>query len=141
MSFISKYWWYFKYKYFKHGLRIVQWFHGAKKTKTGDFVSTSGKYVDANANIEFDGACPVQGFGKVNGHSCYYRSRGSGWSFEIYSTNDPDGEHAPIWYYNENCYYWPDGGWVTAEVSCQCIERALKEFRSSRFGKMLMAVE
>lgn len=93
-----------------------------------------GTYEAEGVSISFDGACPVQGFGTVDGHTCYYRSRGTGWQFEIYDTADPVIGHAlpdkPIWYYDEDCYEWPDGGWIEADVSKICIEKAVALWRA-----------
>lgn len=111
--------------------RFIRWFQGAKKVKKSS--DTKGIYRSNDAYVNFGGACPVEGIGEIDGHGIYYRSRGEGWSLEIYEdTIDIAEENVSgdvIWEYGESRYYWPDGGWVSAEVSFANIDKALKLFQ------------
>ena len=102
---------------------------GARRVKTGPYHETIGVVCENGIDIEFEGACPVRGEGEVDGHPCYYRSRGTGWSFEVY---DRDGTTV-IWDYCSGVvYHFPDGGWVHADVSRENIREAVKRFRKER---------
>lgn len=91
--------------------------------RIGDIDETEGAIHDDGINIEFGGACPVQGEGTVDGFGVYYRSRGHGWSLEIYvGGEDP-------WEYGENLYAWPDGGWIDKSESILNIMKAITKFR------------
>lgn len=107
--------------------------HGARPVKIGKadaFKEAQGKVSEAGIHVEFGGACPVQGDGTVDGRACYYRSRGSGWQFSVAPEGSPDALGTDCWEYAENPYHWPDGGWVHADVSTDCIRRAVAKWRS-----------
>lgn len=109
--------------------KLARWLDGARRIEVADYAGTGGEYVSGEpfATIEFGGACPVQGKGYVAEYPCYYRSRGEGWQFHVAATKDGDpGDDAFV--YGETPYYWPEGGWVPAEISYQCIERAIKKW-------------
>ena len=101
-------------------------FRGADIVETAPLDGTRGHYLAPGVNILFGGACPVQGYGTVDGHPAYYRSRGAGWSLEI---ELPGGVEWCFW---ERPYIEPTGGWVAAIVSLRCIERAVEAFRADR---------
>jgi hypothetical protein len=107
---------------------------GARRVALADLGETSGTYESPGVFVEFGGACPVQGDGEIDGHKCYYRSRGNGWQFEIYD-GDFFGDTEPrvdVWDYWERPYIFPDGGWVHPDVSCSCIARAVDKWRQTR---------
>lgn len=90
---------------------------------------TSGSYVDPFGYVvEFSGMCPVQGEGQIDNREIYYRSRGEGWSFSVAK---PRGDvfADDAWYYSEHDYFFPDGGYVSPDVSRACIEKALRKWR------------
>ena len=95
----------------------------------------AGTYNARGVNISFGGGCPVQGYGTVDGLSAYYRSRGEGWQFHLYPAGtvvdelDYKAFSAPLFYYDDYPYEWPDGGWVEAKVSKKCIAKAVALFR------------
>lgn len=94
---------------------------------------THGVAAGEGYEVAFGGACPVQGDGVIDGYPCYYRSRGSGWSLDVYPVGTDtysDLDAKPIWEHAETCYLWPDGGWVSAARSVACIERAVALFRA-----------
>lgn len=114
-----------------------RWLQGARKIRTGEpFEATDGSFAAHDCEIQFSGACPVQGEGWVTDSSgmrreCYYRSRGEGWQFHVAPIGGDifdDGE----WVYSESRYFFPDGGYVTASVSCDCISRALDKWRAAQ---------
>lgn len=114
---------------------VRRFFGGARRVKIAGYDGTSG-HVEApliGLSMHFSGACPIQGDGEVMGFPCYYRSRGEGWSFEVYAKGaDMDGElPEPIFVYYESPYFFPDGGWVAAEVSDACIRRAAVWFATN----------
>jgi hypothetical protein len=112
------------------GAKLGDAFELAQGVTGGD---TDGTAAGEGYQVEFGGACPVQGDGAVDGFPCYYRSRGAGWSFSVYAVGVDtynDLEAAPIWEHAETCYLWPDGGWVHTARSIACIERAVALFRA-----------
>lgn len=92
---------------------------------------TDGTATGEGYSVDFGGACPVQGWGVVDGHACYYRARGKGWSLEVYppGASADDLNASPLWEHGEACYIWPDGGYVRPELSQQNIARAVAKFR------------
>lgn len=104
-------------------------------------VGSSGTARGPGYLIPFGGLCPVQGWGTVDGHMAYYRSRSAGWSFSVASKSggDPDDEvemqavyESDAWSYEERRYIWPDGGYVAASVSAGCIHQAITLWRATR---------
>lgn len=106
--------------------RLLQ---GARFVRTGD---TMGSISEPGLEIEFGGACPIQGDGIIDGYPCYYRSRGEGWEFCV--ALEPDGYPLlfEAWDHYERPYIWPQGGWVTPEVSERCIRKAAALWRAGR---------
>jgi hypothetical protein len=96
---------------------------------TGSFEEAQGAIHDDGITITWGGACPVQGQGVVDGVGCYYRSRGSGWHME-FGDGEPCG--GSNWSYEETCYIWPDGGWVTAQESERNIRLAVERWREHK---------
>lgn len=101
---------------------------------------TSGTYRGKNVSIDFGGACPVQGYGMVDGYPIYYRSRGEGWQFHVYDSGSPDVEqhgipNTEIFVYTEKPYTWPHGGWITTEESRKNIRKAIGKFRYAQNHK------
>lgn len=90
---------------------------------------TSGSVDEGGVEIEFGGACPVQGEGTLDGLPIYYRARGSGWSLTVRLS-----EHES-WHYGEDPYAWPDGGWIAAEESIANIKKAVAAFRKRLGGR------
>jgi hypothetical protein len=101
------------------------------QNETGD---TDGVAAGEGYDVPFGGMCPVQGDGVIDGHPCYYRSRGKGWSLEIYPVGGSLETTPAIFEYGEGCYVWPDGGYVRPELSVQNIERAIAKFRAAGPG-------
>lgn len=100
----------------------------AKKVYTSN--ENFGIYADdTGAYVEFCGACPVQGDGEIDGYPCYYRSRGEGWQFHVATMPDGDPLDDNTWFYSENKYIFPQGGWVDKSVSLACIKKAVTEWR------------
>lgn len=107
--------------------------HGARPVKIGKadaFREAQGELVEDGIDIQFGGACPVQGDGTVDGRTVYYRSRGSGWQFSVAPEGSTDALSDMCWEYAEDPYHWPDGGWVHADVSRECIRRAVAKWRA-----------
>jgi hypothetical protein len=99
----------------------------------GEDGRTDGVAVGEGYEVPFGGACPVQGYGEVDGHPCYYRARGKGWSLDVYPKGaDPynDLGAASLFEHAEGCYIWPAGGYVRPELSCENIARAVAKFRA-----------
>jgi hypothetical protein len=117
--------------------RRFAWVVGKRNPKLGSCEDTAGAVMDPGVEIEFGGACPVQGWGTVDGLPCYYRSRGDGWQFELrkeawdYQMERLEFEEV-VFEYSERCYLWPDGGWVHREVSEKCIRKAVARFRAEQ---------
>lgn len=124
-------WWLFGHDY---GVlyRLARWLEGARKPRTsGDLDETHGVYVAPGVELEFSGACPVQGDGEVDGFPCYYRTRGEGWQFHV-ATHGGDPLDDGAFCYWERPYPFPHGGWVHREVSLECIRRGVEAFRKTR---------
>jgi hypothetical protein len=128
-------WWFMASTQHPRLYRVVRWLQGARRPQLGGLRETHGIYAGPGVRVEFSGACPVQGYGVVDGHECYYRSRGEGWSLDIYPRGVSFADNgdlpgvAPEFLYQERPYIWPDGGWVHADVSRACIARAVKAWR------------
>ena len=124
-----------------HNLRLkggIRWAYvlarkldGARRAKLGRWQETNGTINCETAQIAFSGACPVQGDGMVDGYPCYYRSRGEGWEFCVAATQDGDPLDDDAFVYHENPYIFPDGGWVHADVSRDCIRRGIEAYRNA----------
>ena len=117
---------------FRRAYRLARKLDGAKSVQLADLNGTCGSYSTGNVEIEFSGACPVQGEGDMAGYPCYYRSRGEGWQFYVAAKPDGDPLDDDAFCYHENCYAFPDGGWVSAEVSAACIDRGIKAWMEAR---------
>lgn len=104
---------------------------GARSVKMGNLDATKGCLHEGGIDVEFGGACPVQGDGEVDGRVVYYRSRGIGWTFSVAPDGSEDALGANCWEYAEDKYHWPQGGWVHADVSRECIRRAVSEWRGA----------
>jgi hypothetical protein len=104
---------------------------GARPVKKGSLDETHGEIVEDGVNIQFGGACPVQGDGVVDGRDVYYRSRGIGWSFSVAPEGSDDALGPNTWDFEEHKYFWPDGGWVHADVTRECILRAVGAWRKA----------
>lgn len=118
------------------GANLVECFGGSATRPPNsrtDSLGTGGDYVSSGVEVVFGDACPVQGYGTVDGFECYYRSRGTGWQFHVYA---PGGElfEDDIFVYTESPYFFPQGGWVSPVVSKRCIERAVAAWRSHAAG-------
>jgi hypothetical protein len=99
---------------------------GAYEVETADLGDTHGSLSLSTPplDIEWSGACPVQGEGTLDGRACYYRSRGEGWQFHVAPRGGEvfdDGE----WCYSRDDYFFPDGGWVHTDVSERCVREAV----------------
>lgn len=110
--------------------RALRWLEGARPVKIGTFEETSGTFSAPGVEIEFGGACPVQGDGEVDGQECYYRSRGEGWQFHVACEGDVFDEDA--WEYFERVNYFPDAGWVHRDVTMDRIARAVSIYRQQQ---------
>ena len=114
---------------------LGRWFHGARRIQSKGYDATKGALSEDGLEVEWGGACPVQGFGTIDGYPCYYRSRGESWSFDIFPPGtdlsvDADLSVDPIWSHEADPYIWPDGGWVSSDVSAACIRNAAALFRA-----------
>lgn len=113
-----------------------RYLQGARRVELAGFGETGGVYLDEGVEIHFGGACPVQGEGTVDGRECYYRSRGEGWQFHVAAPGSEDVFGDDAWSHSERCYVWPDGGWVSADVSRACIAQGVAAFRASMAGSV-----
>lgn len=113
--------------------RAVYWLPrflgGARSVRTvRELADTFGFIHEAGVDIEWSGACPVQGEGTVDGREAYYRSRGEGWQFHVAGpSQDVFADDAFV--YEERRYFFPDGGWVAPRVSEACIRRGVLAYR------------
>lgn len=108
-----------------------RYLQGARWIRTADLDGTAGEVCGDVAGVEiqidFGGACPVQGEGHIwtspdaEPVTVCYRSRGEHWDVEI-------GD----WYHCERPYLWPQGGWVPAAVSERCIRNAVAKWRGKQ---------
>ena len=111
---------------------LRRYLQGARRPKCSRYEDTCGSYSAPGIDIQFGGACPVQGDGVIDGRECYYRSRGEGWQFHVAEPGSEDVFAPEAWEYSECPYIFPDGGWVDASVSRACIEKAAALFRESQ---------
>jgi hypothetical protein len=83
------------------------------------------------------GNCPVQIYVTVDGFSCYFRARGTHWSFQAATLGKaaPCGEEDALFqiknYYGE----WPSAGWMSMGEAAEFLEQAIQEFRCSPAGR------
>ena len=119
--------------------RTRRWCEGARRVavSTTGLDGTAGSVIDTELGleIEFSGACPIQGDGTLRGRAVYYRSRGSGWQFYVATDNSSDVFADGAWLYARDPYYWPDGGWVAAHVSERCIREATVAWLNQHVSK------
>lgn len=104
---------------------LVRALQGARIPKLGTLNETSGSIHEDGIDIEWGGACPVQGEGEIDGHECYYRARGEWWSLDL-------GEDGELFSYSERAYCWPQGGWVHRDESESNIRKAVAKWRKAR---------
>jgi hypothetical protein len=148
-------WFLFRHKLQYSGYRPLKWLgtalyrferrvQGARAVDMGGYSETAGSLrvegARGGVDISWSGACPVQGWGTVDGHICYYRSRGEGWEFCVAAEpgGNPDDEaemqvvfDAGAWEHHERPYMFPDGGWVKSDVSRHCILKGIALWRGS----------
>lgn len=142
-------WWLFRRRLSYSDSSAIQWlgdqlyrierrFQGAGSVELGTYKGTAGALYEDSIDIAWSGACPVQGWGFVDGHICYYRSRGEGWEFNVAAKpgGNPNDEaemqavfDEGAWAYSEQPYIHPDGGWVSSSVSERCIRKAIAKWR------------
>lgn len=84
--------------------------------------------MDGSSVNQIGGNCPVQAEGTIDGHSFYFRARGSRWSIEIGGDIDAGN---PLWTYSESYGVWPDAGWMPEVEALAFIEKAAEHFRAS----------
>jgi len=96
---------------------------GGEEDEDGYGYGCDGVYQAKGVYINFNGACPVQGEGEVDGFGCYYRSRHNGWTLEIKIGGDEP------WEYGEWKYVWPEAGWLHRDETMKHIEKAVAKFR------------
>lgn len=121
---------------------IVNTFRGARPVKlaTGEY-GTEGYWarvhaIDGSDYIEFGGACPIQGYGEVDGRNAYYRSRGTGWSLEIAPLGKLVDDDCIEWqYWSGRVYHFPDGGWVHPAVTRANLDRAAAQYYEEKASK------
>lgn len=90
-------------------------------------------------SLDVGGACPVQGWGEVDRHPCYFRARGECWQFEVYAMGvDPRDDAAdPIWQHEADDEVSDPGGqfcasWMTIGASRECIAAAVALWRARK---------
>lgn len=88
--------------------------------------------------VAFGGACPVQGYGYIDGHFCYFRARHDEWRVEVFARDSSvdQSNHVEKWcdegvrpiytYESED----DNTGWQKAAASIQQIAEAVDAFRS-----------
>lgn len=91
----------------------------------------SWPYSVDGCQIDISGGCPVQGFGTVDGHPCYFRARGEGWSFEV-APLGVGTEIEPLFETGDRCYVWPVGGWIGQAEVCRVLRIAISRWRQRR---------
>jgi hypothetical protein len=102
--------------------------------RTAVYSETSGSWSSINHSgetdeIEFGGACPVQGHGIIDGCDAYYRSRGIGWSLEIAPRGKSVDDDFVEWsYWSGRVYHFPDGGWLHADVTRANLDHAVEQY-------------
>ena len=103
------------------------------KTRLRD---TNGEVVEGGIDVRFGGACPVQGYGTIDGRACYYRSRSGDMRLDIFPTAiTPEAAWDilpdPEWSHGEDStaeHY----GWEDAATSAAFIKRAAAAWRKER---------
>ncbi len=88
------------------------------------------------------GWCPVQGFGLVDGHTWYFRARGSHWEMGIAgeSGDGPEFEDKAVgatlgdtgWFTQEPWGKWPDAGYMPTKTAWGFIEQSIVKWRKDR---------
>ena len=99
-----------------------------------DLDATYGSIDEPGLTIKFYGACPVQGYGTVDGYPCYYRARDAG-SFEVFvKGTDLDQLGHGGWWADEVWEAPPfdADGWDEAAITEANIRAAVAQFREWR---------
>ena len=84
--------------------------------------------MESTSVSQIGGLCPVQAEGVIDGHSFYFRARGSRWSIEIGGDIDAG---KPLWTYSESYGAWPDAGWMPEGDALRFIDEAAARFRET----------
>lgn len=87
--------------------------------------------IERNGYVLFwlGGNCPVQAEGLIDGHSLYFRARGSQWSLTI---GNDGGREPPLFGYIENWGTWPDAGYMSDVTALSMIDKAVTRYREER---------
>lgn len=121
---------------FATSLEIVEQPAVRSRPKTGNLDETCGEIHEGGLDLEFYGACPVQGMGTLDGRVAYYRARGTGWSLEVWAegvdiADDGLPEPESEWLFGDrDAYAFPDGGWLHRDVSITNLRAALAAWRA-----------
>lgn len=68
------------------------------------------------------GVCPVQGDGKVNNDTWYFKARGEKWTFEV--LGKPELRRQQSW------GTWPDAGYMSIAQAWEIITGIMNEIKS-----------
>jgi len=105
-------------------------------------IGTDGIAIGDGYEVAFGGACPVQGWGFVDEHPCYFRARGEGWRMEFYAFGSGVTDHTyvskscdegvrPVFTHHDGGYGEYEAGWMPAENVCRHVAEAIAAFRAS----------
>jgi hypothetical protein len=119
-------------------ISVVRQEGGRRRPRLAGFAETAGSICEDGLELEFGGACPIQGQGTLDGCICYYRARGSGWSFEVWPAGIAWGECGglpdvePSYSTEVSCYAWPDGGWIHRDESLINLRDMMDHYRGRK---------
>jgi hypothetical protein len=83
--------------------------------------------------IEPLGIVPVQAEGKLpTGEYYYFRSRGERWSLSVSDKEEDIFDKDKCWYYFEEPFTWPEGGYIDDWESIKYFNKAVKLYYKSK---------
>lgn len=101
---------------------------------TGLYLGTEWEVDEPGWKGRCDGACPVQGFGTLDGHHWYFRARGDEWHFAIgrqskrISGYVADEDAVALYVGDYGVMF--DAGWMPASVSRALAQFCVEAFRA-----------
>ena len=98
---------------------------------------TNGELHEGGLVITFGGACPVQGYGSLDGRGVYFRARHDVWRVEVYGEGvEVDGyiglpKEPPEWVHHGTHDH---AGWMRPDETIAALREALAAYRARLGG-------
>lgn len=98
-----------------------------------EWPNTDGEFSEDGLVMKFGGACPVQGYGTLDGRIAYFRARHDSWRLEVYEEGAKADESFRLpmepaeWSYGGDVF---NAGWLRPEETIALLRLALSKYHS-----------